>query len=84
MSKKIGRPIGAKDIDRELNDVEPSRCPKCGSTDRTRYTAKTVVNFDGVSPKGQPYTSIVLRYTQCANENCRQHRIDRFFMDDRG
>ena len=83
MSKKIGRPVGAKEIDREINDVELSRCPKCGSTDRAPYSAKTVVNFDGISPSGQPYASIVLRYTQCLNENCRQHRVDRFFLDER-
>jgi len=82
MTKKIGRPSGAKNIERDLNDVEPSRCKRCGSFDREKYTHKTVVNFDGVSPAGEPYTSIVLRYTRCANPQCGQHRIDRFFMND--
>ena len=61
-------------------DVEPSRCPACGSTKRTAYAGtRTVQAYQG-SHNGKPYDRIIRRRTQCAA--CLQFRIDRSFEAD--
>jgi nitrate reductase cytochrome c-type subunit len=62
---------------RQEVEAEASRCLKCGSTERERYTATRVQPFAGVDPAGRPYTHIVRRWTRCAA--CKQARIDRTF-----
>jgi NAD-dependent SIR2 family protein deacetylase len=57
-------------------DLEPSRCAKCGSTERGPYTKRT--EFPRAeTPDGRPCTHVVIRWTHCAA--CGQHRIDRCF-----
>ena len=55
-----------------------TRCPRCGSTARSKYVAVRSLAMNGTAPDGQPYTHIVWRRTQCQNEACGQHRTDRF------
>lgn len=75
---KKGRPKGAANHAREHATAEPSRCPKCGSTNRGPYTQKQVQEWGGVHPiTGQPVTHIIRRWTSCTD--CGQHRIDRSY-----
>ena len=75
-----GRPVGAKTADRDVVDVEVSRCKRCGSTDRAPYSSKIELVGCGVH-NGQPYTSVIVRHTQCQNPDCYQHRVDRFYQN---
>jgi len=74
-----GRPKGPSEKP-PVNTVEPSRCPKCGSTERENYFGRTVQEHAGLDPDGNPYTLIVRRRTRCAR--CGQVRIDRTFVND--
>lgn len=51
-------------------------CRKCGSTERTKYTNRREIAFDGMRD-GQPYTDIVWRNTSCVA--CGQVRVDQTF-----
>lgn len=62
----------------ELADAAVSRCPKCGSTRRKRYYKRDERPTNRTS-SGEPCTHVVMRWTQCAEPGCRQHRIDRTF-----
>ena len=75
-----GRPVGAKTADRDVVDVEVSRCKRCGCTDRAPYSSKIELVGCGVH-NGQPYTSVIVRHTQCQNPDCYQHRVDRFYQN---
>jgi hypothetical protein len=75
-----GRPVGAKTADRDVVDVEVSRCKRCGSTDRAKYSSKIEVVGNGMHD-GKPYTSVTVRHTQCLNPDCGQHRVDRFYQN---
>lgn len=57
-------------------DVEPSRCKKCGSTERSAYRpmAEALVTR---TPSGLPATHAVWRACEC--KNCKQTRRDVFF-----
>ncbi len=79
-AKKPGRPLGAKTPDRDVVDVELSRCQRCGSTDRKNYSSRIEVVGGGIH-NGEPYTSVIVRHTQCANPDCGQHRVDRFYQN---
>ena len=81
--KKTGRPLGSKTPDRDIVDVQVSRCKRCGSTDRKPYTSKVELVGNGIA-NGQPYTSVIVRHTQCANPDCGQHRVDRFYENSHG
>lgn len=70
--KPKGRPIGRENI-RETAEASPSRCPKCQSTRRGRYLARTVQAYAGENSDG-PYTHIVRRRCRCLD--CDQMRID--------
>ena len=70
--KTGGRPKGATKPP-TAETVETS-CPKCGSTDRTRYTTKNVQPYKHVHA-GHSYSHIIRRRTRC--QGCGQHRIDR-------
>lgn len=56
--------------------VALSACPKCKSTERTKYHNSTSVDCAGVR-NGAPYTSIEYKRTSCVD--CGQHRVDRFY-----
>ena len=60
------------------NEVQPSRCPKCGSTNRGQY--HQVRNFNmkcaNTDDKGQLYNRVTWKRTKC--RDCGQSRVDRF------
>lgn len=57
--------------------VTVSRCPKCGSTERTAYHGISETPISGTDDVGNPITHIVRKRTQCIR--CGQARIDRVF-----
>lgn len=71
-----GRPPGAKNRDYVLSDAQPSRCPKCQSTDKGPYISKTEQPAVGVHD-GKEYTHVIWRRCQCLA--CGQYRADRSF-----
>lgn len=71
MSKKQGRPGGAKNIT-NVTDVEPSRCRKCGSSRRSQYRGTRRREFSG---SGLPYVAVIYRRCRCLD--CNQARVDR-------
>lgn len=71
-----GRPAGSPSTT-DIAQGELTRCPKCGSTDRGRYTSRTEQAFNGADPKGQPFTHLVWRRCRCYA--CGQHRIDKLY-----
>lgn len=74
----MARTKGAKNIEKRINTVEPSRCinAQCGSTAREDYDGKTVIDIGG-EHDGKPYTRVVYRPTRCLD--CGQTRTDRTF-----
>jgi len=71
----MSRPKGSKNRAAPLVDSVPSRCPHCGSTERSPYSEHVrEYEITGVHD-GQPFTHIVYRPTQCLG--CGQWRIDR-------
>ena len=60
-----------------VNDVVPSSCRKCGSTDRSPYRGTTTQSISGILDDGRPYNVIVWRYCTCLK--CLQVRCDRTF-----
>jgi hypothetical protein len=54
-----------------------TRCPACGSTDRSGYHRTTEADYSGLTPDGQACTHIVRRWTTCAA--CGQQRVDRSY-----
>lgn len=84
---KKGRPTGTLTAERDVVDVIPSRCHRCGSTERTHYHDVKRIIGNGTDPEGKPYTAVILRPTKCLNPNCGQHRIDRtweYSVDETG
>ena len=75
--KTAGRPKGSRNNLAATVTVAPSRCPKCNSTERSEDTNKTVQQYQGTAPDGQPFTAIIRRRTQC--RECGQWRVDRTF-----
>lgn len=65
-----GRPAGVKNITATA-DVAPSRCPKCGSSQRTPYRKSWEKTF----AKGIIPAKLIYRRTRCLD--CGQARIDR-------
>lgn len=59
--------------------AEPSQCPRCGSTQRKRYTSKVAIESAGTHD-GKSHTHIVKRRTQCAN--CGLFRFDQSFENN--
>jgi len=70
-----GRPTGSRTKNSPEVEAELSRCPKCGSTERTAYTGKHEQAYAGLDPFNQPFTHIIKQRTACVD--CGQHRIDR-------
>ncbi len=75
--RKTGRPPGTPTADRDVVDVPPSRCARCGCTERADYHEIKRITGCGNDPSGNPYTAVILRPTRCLNPKCGQHRIDR-------
>jgi len=69
----MARPKGTSNT-KTVTTVEPSRCPACHSTRRSRYRGRIVQPFGGLDAGGRPFTAIVRHRTQC--EDCGQWRID--------
>lgn len=78
--KSAGRPKGSQTAKRETSVCRPSRCRKCGSTNRTPYVGSPrVQQYAGVYD-GQPYQRIVRRRTSC--QDCGQARCDISYESD--
>jgi len=60
--------------------VTPSVCPKCGSTNRTKYVNVKTTHYRGVTPDGREYNRVVRKRTTC--KDCGQQRIDRYLESD--
>lgn len=76
---KRGRPKGSPNREVVQADGELTRC-HCGSTQRGPYFNRRDVEVAGVHAlTGRPYTSIIIRRTQCLD--CGQHRDDRHFVN---
>lgn len=80
--KRRGRPKGSKTKPAATGFAELSRCPKCGSTERTKYLNKTEQEYAGIDASGNEYTHIVRRRCRCAA--CGQMRCDRMTENRRG
>jgi len=75
---KPGRPRGAKNHQADTVAVEPSRCRRCGSTERGPYFNRREREYPaGVDPEGRLATHVVWR--RCVCKKCGQVRDDRTF-----
>lgn len=72
-TRKPGRPAGSKTADRDHQVVVESRCQKCGSTNREKYTGTVVLQGDGVAPDQKPYSERLIAKTRCLD--CGQARV---------
>jgi hypothetical protein len=60
---------------------EPSRCKGCGSTNRTPYSGKPIVQFaPGTDAQQRPFTHVITRNTECSD--CGQRRRDVSYLND--
>jgi hypothetical protein len=71
-----GRPKGARKQEYPQSIGELTRCRKCDSTERTKYTTIKEMAHAG-ERDGKPYTRVVWRHTACAS--CGQVRIDQHY-----
>jgi len=71
-----------RDNRRDVVQVIPSTCRRCGSTRRTGYTSTTRKDISGKTRDGQPFTSVVWRSCRCLD--CDQARVDRTFENAPG
>lgn len=69
-----GRPKNAKGRHYVTAIAVVSRCPKCGSTERTAYTKTTEIDVIG-EEAGLPFNTVVWRTCKCLA--CGQWRRDR-------
>jgi predicted Zn-ribbon and HTH transcriptional regulator len=69
MSNKRGRPKGSTNTAAEIF-VEPSRCPTCGSSRRTKYENPFRRDYVGLA-----YIAIIYRTCRCLD--CGQARRDK-------
>jgi uncharacterized Zn finger protein len=70
MSRKRGRPKGSANIAAQA-EVEPSRCPSCGSSQRTKYENPERRDYSGC---GLEFVAIIYRTCRCMD--CGQARRD--------
>lgn len=68
-------PKPAGSAEREQVEGRLTRCTKCGSTKRTKYSNRREIPHGGVDADGKPFTHVVWRNTCCAD--CGQARVDR-------
>jgi predicted Zn-ribbon and HTH transcriptional regulator len=76
-TKKTGRPKGTRAEPAQTVVAEPTRCPKCQSTQRDKYLSFHEQAVFGMRSGGMPYTRIIKRRCRCAN--CGQVRIDKSY-----
>lgn len=74
---KQGRPKGAKTVKKPESTGVLTRCKRCGSTDRERYTNSRTVQQSGIGPDGEPYNQVTWKNTRC--KSCTQARVDKFY-----
>jgi len=78
--RRPGRPPGPA-IARPFSSTDASRCKKCGSTNRTRYTSFRKLEYPGKSPTtGEDCSHVILRNTTC--KDCKQARTDREYVNE--
>lgn len=80
MAKRAGRPKESTNREYDQVDKVVSRCARCGSTERTEYTGRSVNNFQATytnAADGKPYNRIVYQTCQCTQ--CHQWRKDRSY-----
>ena len=65
--KKPGRPKGSKTQQHPVVEIEKTKCPKCGSTDRDPYLHTTKRELCG---------QLVI-WRKCRCSNCGQIRVDK-------
>jgi Zn ribbon nucleic-acid-binding protein len=65
-----GRPKGSTNA-KIIVEVEASRCPKCGSSERTKYENPVRRDYSG---SGLEFVAIIYRTTRCVD--CGQARRD--------
>lgn len=75
--KKRGRPKGAKTLDVEVVEVEPTFCPKCGSAQRSPYIGTPRHVPASGNHDGAEYTSVTFRRCKCLK--CGQVRSEKFY-----
>lgn len=71
-----GRPKGARNRDAVTVLVQPANCPKCGSSERTRYT-QTTTQLHAGTIAGEKFNQIVRRWCRCLQ--CDQWRIEQHY-----
>ena len=69
-NRRPGRPKGSTNVDVSVL-VEPSRCPNCGSSQRTKYENPERRDYSGA---GLEYVAIIYRTCRCMH--CGQARRD--------
>lgn len=76
MSKPVkkGRPQGSRNREVDVVQAAATRCKKCGSTARSVYNNRRVMEVAGLDERGQPYSRVVWRRCRC--EKCGQWRDD--------
>ena len=73
---KRGRPKGAKTLDRDVVEIIPACCQRCGSTTRRPYDKVRERAVPG-NINGKQYTHVVWRRTACLA--CGQARVERHY-----
>lgn len=77
-SKTAGRPRGSRTQPRDVVPVQPSRCKRCGSTEREPYSQTTTRNIRGRNLEtGALYNVVKWSRTRC--KSCGQARVDQVF-----
>lgn len=78
-SQRPGRRPGSKNREVQQVLVQGGACPKCNSTNRTKYTQTRKQHHTG-ERDGKPFNQIVRRWCQCVD--CGQWRIEKHFEFD--
>lgn len=74
--KKRGRPVGSKNRKKvAVAKMERTRCPTCGSKNRSAYCQKREMEASGKDRDGRIFTAVTWRRCQC--RGCGQWRDDR-------
>jgi len=68
-AKRVGRPKGSKNAV-DVVVVDPSPCPKCGSSRRSEYWGRIAQKCPGLRADGTPYSSIIHRRPPTVLHSC--------------
>lgn len=79
ITRQPGRPKGAKNKTAITLIVIPTACPKCASTNRSRFTQTQTQQREGIM-RGQRYSRIVRRSCHCIN--CGQKPVEQHYEFD--